>query len=98
MGNGVYYASTGVFLLTILIKVLFVIFAIGLVGGIIVLARDYIFTAEDRTKIKSAFSFSKQQTKVTTCNYCGKNLSSDWKVCPYCGGNEVKTEINAEVL
>ena len=90
MGNGTY-------LLTILIKILFAIFVLGLIGGTIVWVKDYLFTAEDKVRIRQTFTVNKQQIKVEICSICGKEQNHDWKVCPYCGKEtEIVTEIITE--
>ena len=42
-------------LLTFLIKIFFVLFIIGLVGGLIVVAKNYVFTPEDIEAFKAPF-------------------------------------------
>jgi len=46
-------------LLMLLIKIFFIVFVIGLVGGFIVAAKNYIFTPEDVAVIKDTFTFNK---------------------------------------
>lgn len=42
-------------LLTLLIKFFFVLFIVGLVGGLIVTAKNYVFTPEDIAAFKAPF-------------------------------------------
>lgn len=72
-----------VMLLTVLIKFLFIIFVVGLMGGLLVAAKNYIFTSEDMDNYKSKFK-SKKTTINNACNICGKELDPEWKTCPYC--------------
>jgi hypothetical protein len=95
MGNGAYYAGNASYLITILIKILFAIFVLGLVGGIIVWVKDYLFTAEDKLKIRQTFTVNKSPVNVVVCSVCGKEQSHEWKVCPYCGK---ETVIEAQVV
>jgi len=71
-------------ILTFLIKFLFVIFIVGLIGGLLVAAKNYILTAEDIQNFKSTF---KSEIKATSniCSVCGKEINPEWKACPYCG-------------
>ena len=81
------------FLLTLLIQILFAIFVLGLVGGTIVWVKDYLFTAEDKAKLRQTFIVKKQPAKVEVCNICGKEQSHEWQRCPYCGKEtEIVTE------
>lgn len=82
MGTG--FGFSMALLLTFLIKFLFVVFVIGVVGGLVVAAKNYVFTPEDIENFKSAFKCEKVAVKKQTCSVCGKELSSDWKACPYC--------------
>ena len=50
-------------LLTFLIKIFFVLFIVGLVGGLIVAAKNYIFTPEDIAALKAPFKGNKQTEK-----------------------------------
>lgn len=49
-----------VLILTFLIKFLFVVFIVGLVGGLIVTAKNYIFTPEDIAAFKAPFRGNKE--------------------------------------
>jgi hypothetical protein len=95
MGNGAYYGGNTTYLLTILIKILFAVFVLGLVGGTIVWVKDYLFTAEDKIKIRKTFTINKTPVNVHVCSVCGKEQHRDWKICPYCGK---ETEIVAEII
>jgi hypothetical protein len=85
MGYG--YGFTGMIavLLLFIIKVLFVLFIVGLVVGIAIAIKKYIFTEEDVQKIKNTFVGSKTSGIKETCIICGKEVDQGWKVCPYCG-------------
>lgn len=71
-------------LLTFLIKFLFVVFVIGLVGGLIVAAKNYIFTPEDIENFKSTFKGTKTTANKQTCSVCGREVNPEWRACPYC--------------
>lgn len=92
MSTGLGFAATISTLLLFLIKVLFVLFIIGLVVGIAIAIKNYIFTAEDVAKIKSTFTGKKTVVIKEACSICEKELENDWKVCPHCGKEkEIKT-------
>ncbi|HYE10451.1 MAG TPA: zinc ribbon domain-containing protein [Patescibacteria group bacterium] len=78
-------------ILLILIKVLFVLFIIGLVVGIALAIKNYIFTEEDVKRIKCSLSGNKAKEKHI-CSACGKELGNQWIACPYCG-NEIEKEV-----
>lgn len=86
--TGAGLAGTTSFILLLLIKLLFVLFVIGLVVGIILAIKNYIFTEEDVKKIKCAFAGQKKEAAKKPCSACGKELDEQWKVCPFCG-NEI---------
>lgn len=50
-------------LLTFLIKLFFVFFIVGLVGGLIVLAKNFVFTPEDIAAFKAPFKGQKETEK-----------------------------------
>ncbi len=77
--------STFSFLLLFLIKVLFVLFIIGLVVGLVLFVKNNVFTKEDIAQIKGTFTSKKTEVIKEVCSICGKELNSDWKVCPHCG-------------
>ena len=89
---GMGFAGSLSLILLFLIKVLFVLFIIGLVVGIAIAIKNYIFTTEDVEKIKSTFTGKKTVIIKEVCSICGKELNDDWKLCPHCGKEkEVKT-------
>ena len=92
MGTGLGYGLSISLLLTYLIKFLFVVFAIGLVGGLVAAGKNYIFTPEDIEAFKAPFTGNKSSVNKVTCTECGKELNSDWKSCPYCGTSVEKAE------
>jgi hypothetical protein len=71
-------------LLTFLIKLLFVLFIVGLIGGLVVVAKNYIFTPEDIENFKFTFKVNKVTSEKQTCIVCGKEVNLEWKACPYC--------------
>jgi cytochrome b subunit of formate dehydrogenase len=71
-------------LLTFLIKFLFVVFIVGLIGGLVVVAKNYIFTSEDIENFKSTFKGNKVTVEKQTCIVCGREVKPEWKACPYC--------------
>jgi hypothetical protein len=87
--NGSYGYGVGTFsvLLVFLIKVFIILFAISLVVGLIMAAKNYIFTPQDIAAFKGGFT--RVETPKKTCNICGKTLEEGWKVCPHCAA-EVK--------
>ncbi len=85
MGTGLGFAATISTLLVILIKVLFVLFIVGLIVGIAIAIKNYIFTPEDVAKIKGTFTGKKTVVIKETCSICSKELENEWKVCPHCG-------------
>jgi hypothetical protein len=85
MSYGYGFSSTIAFLLLFLIKVLFVLFIVGLVVGIAIAIKNYIFTEEDVQKIKNTFTGRKTTAVKEACNDCGKEIAQGWRICPYCG-------------
>lgn len=85
MGYGVGTAGSISYILMLLIKVLFVLFIVGLVAGIGVAVTKYLFTAEDVQQIKGTFTGKKTVVVKEVCSICGKELEDEWKVCPHCG-------------
>lgn len=59
MFTGIGYLITS--LLAILIKLFFLVFIVGLVGGFIVLAKSYVFTPEDIDAFKAPFKKHKEK-------------------------------------
>lgn len=98
MGNGFVYGGAITSLFVILIKILFVVFIIGLVGGILVWIKNYVFTEEDKETIKNAFTGKGNVAKKEKCSVCGKDLNAEWKACPHCGTvrNQIGIEDKAE--
>jgi len=93
MGYGVGTSGTISFILLLMIKVLFVLFILGLIVGIGIVIKRYVFTESDVQQIKGAFTGKKTVVIKETCTICGKELNDDWKVCPHCG-KEKETIIN----
>jgi hypothetical protein len=81
-GNYGFGAGTISVLLIFLIKVLIVLFVIALVVGLIMAAKNYLFTSQDMETFKNGFKRAEQPKK--NCNTCGKTLENGWKVCPHC--------------
>ena len=92
MGTGLGFAGVISVALLFLIKVLFVLFIVGLVVGLAIAAKNYIFTKEDVEKIKSTFTGKKTVVIKETCSICGKEQENEWKVCPYCE-NEKESKV-----
>lgn len=84
-GNMIGIAGTISFLLFFLIKVLFVLFIIGLVVGLVIYVKKRVFTEEDIIQLKSTFTGKKTVVVKETCSICSRELNDGWKVCPYCG-------------
>lgn len=99
-GGGRMYVGTGLglglsiySLLTFLINFLFIVFIVGLVGGLFVASKNYIFTAEDMQAYKAPFKGVSSEVKTKpTCITCGKELNEGWTTCPYCGTGINKSE------
>lgn len=91
MGGGIYLGGAIASLLLILTKILFALFVIGLVGGLVVWIKYNIFTAEERQVIKGTFTGSCSKKEV--CRECGKELRAEWKACPYCSTSKEKVEV-----
>jgi hypothetical protein len=93
MGTSLGFGLSISLLLTYLIKFLFIVFIVGLIGGLVVAAKNYIFTPEDIEVFKAPFKAGKSTITKTTCMECGKELNADWKACPYCGTSTEKFEL-----
>lgn len=78
------------FILLLIIKLLFVLFIVGLTVGIVVYVFKHIFTAKDIQQLKGTFNGSKN-AKKDNCVSCGKDLDNEWKVCPFCGNEKITT-------
>lgn len=88
MGYGIAGASligTTSFILLLLIKILFILFIVSFVVGIMLAVKKYIFTEEDLSKIKGTFTRNKNESIKKSCTHCGQNLNEQWKACPFCG-------------
>ncbi|MFZ5988006.1 MAG: hypothetical protein ACOYWZ_12900 [Bacillota bacterium] len=94
MGTGLGLAATITTLLLFLIKVLFVLFIIGLVIGIAIAVKNIVFTEDDIKKIKSTFTGKKTVVVKETCSTCGNTIETEWKACPYCG--KLKEEVTLQ--
>lgn len=79
------FGGTLTYLFMFLIKILFVVFIIGIVGAVIVWVKNNVFTAEDKENIKNLFTAKTNPQKKDVCSECGKELKAEWKACPYCG-------------
>lgn len=71
--------------LLFLIKVLFILFIVGLVIGVAIAVKKLVFTQEDIQRIKSTFTVKTNTAPKTKCTICGKELENEWKACPFCG-------------
>jgi hypothetical protein len=79
------YGSTFAFTLLLLIKVLFAVFIVALVAGIIVWIKNNLFTSEDVDTIKNTFKGYNAANQKEKCTACGRTIEVDWKLCPHCG-------------
>lgn len=84
-GLGIGYGSVMFSLLLVLIKVLFVVFVVALIAGIVVYIKNNIFTKEDIESIKNTFSGKKPVIQKEACTACGNAIEAEWKLCPLCG-------------
>lgn len=82
--SGAIGSGTGIItvVLALFIKVLVVVFILSLLVGLFILAKNYLFTAQDIAALKSSFVPVAKTKKI--CSACGKTLENEWKVCPYC--------------
>lgn len=80
-------------ILMFLVKVLFVLFVAGLFGAIIIAVKKVVFTQEDIQKIKSTFGGRQAEVAKATCVVCNKPQNQDWKVCPFCGTEQIPNNI-----
>ncbi|MFZ5353723.1 MAG: hypothetical protein ACOZCL_13515 [Bacillota bacterium] len=78
------FGATAAVWILLLVKVLFAVFVISLVVGLIVWAKNNLFTAEDIHTIKNTFNINDNKAKEN-CSVCGKELNPEWNVCPHCG-------------
>jgi hypothetical protein len=85
MGTGFGFGLTIPFILTFFIKLLFIVFIIGLVGGLLVTVKNFVFTPEDIENFKAPFKGCCKTIAVkATCPVCGKEVKEDWRACPHC--------------
>ncbi len=88
---GLGYGFSATSLLLLLIKFLFVVFVIAFIAGLFVWIKNNIFTSDDVEAMRNTLR-GKSRANTAACSICGKEVSTDWKVCPYCGKElEVKT-------
>ncbi|KXG73943.1 hypothetical protein [Thermotalea metallivorans] len=85
MGTGFGYGGTIAYLLLLMTKVLFAVFVVAVVAGIIVWIKNNLFTAEETEAIKNTFVGSKKASQKELCVICSKELNPEWKLCPHCG-------------
>ena len=83
-----YSSGTGILsvVLVVFIKLLVVVFVVSLLIGLFIVAKNYLFNAQDIAALKSTFVPVAKPKK--TCSACGKTLENEWKVCPYCAAEE----------
>ena len=84
-GYGVGYGFSAYALLLLLTKVLFAVFVIALIAGIIVWIKNNLFTTEDYNSMRYSLKGNNSPATSLKCSICSKELSADWKVCPHCG-------------
>ncbi|MDF2891034.1 MAG: hypothetical protein K0R80_1401 [Clostridia bacterium] len=84
-GLGIGYGSVFFSLLLVLVKVLFAVFVVALIAGIVVYIKNNIFTKEEIESIKNTFSGKKPVGQKEACTACGNTLEAEWKLCPLCG-------------
>jgi hypothetical protein len=88
-GYGMNSGSTFAYLLLLLSKVLFAVFIVALVAGIIVWVKNNIFTSEDIETIKRTFKGNNTENQLEKCSACGKTIEAGWKLCPHCGKEKI---------
>ena len=69
-------------ILAILIKLFSWILVIGLIVGIWIVLRDYLFVDGDNPFAAIANNFAGQKK---SCPQCGSKVNSNWAYCPDCG-------------
>lgn len=84
-GYGVGYGFSMYALLLLLTKVLFAVFVIALVAGIIVWVKNNLFTTEDYNAMRYSLKGNASPVTRLKCSICSNELNADWKVCPHCG-------------
>lgn len=85
MGYSIGFGSSFAYLLLMLVKVLFVVFAVALVAGIFVWIKNSVFTKEDVETIKNTFTGNSNLNQKEQCVACGRTMEADWRLCPHCG-------------
>lgn len=85
MGYGFGFNGTLALFMMFLIKVLCILFMVGVVVGIAVFIKNHLFTEEDARKIKGTLGMKAEVVAKEKCSVCGKELQSEWTLCPYCG-------------
>jgi hypothetical protein len=78
------YNNSPALILGFLIKILFIVFVVALLAGLVMVIKNHVFTPEDINAIKSSFTGSVKKA-AKPCSECGKELNVEWKACPYCG-------------
>ncbi|MEW9123983.1 MAG: zinc ribbon domain-containing protein [Thermotaleaceae bacterium] len=68
-----------------MIQIFLAIFIIALIVGIVLLIKNYLFSADEIVKMKQSFSGNQKHRTDNHCSSCGRELNSDWKICPHCG-------------
>jgi uncharacterized membrane protein len=84
-GFGIGYGSVLFSLLLVLVKILFAVFVVALIAGIVVYIKNNIFTKEEIESIKNTFSGKKPVSQLEACTACGNAIEAEWKLCPLCG-------------
>lgn len=72
----------------LIFQILLVVLVLTLIVGVFMLVKRYLFSSEEITEMKESFSRKSTSAKIK-CSECGKDLNSDWKVCPYCGEDSI---------
>lgn len=84
-----YYVNNGLSSLSGLVfQILLVVLVFMLIVGIVMLVKNYLFSAEEIAAMKETISGKPTGTK-RLCSECGSDLSPEWKVCPHCGKDSV---------
>ena len=75
------------FILLILFRIFCFLFILGLVVGLLMVAKDYLLSKDNNNKdtTKPTPSDSMPIAEPKYCIKCGKSVGSNWKVCAYCG-------------
>lgn len=80
------------FILLVFFRIFCFLFIVGLVVGLVMAAKDYIFSNNNNgnnitPKLTTSVTSVSDDQKF--CIKCGKSIGSNWKVCAYCG-EEIK--------